>query len=199
MDEERNVSGVDEAVDAQVRNIEAQYGKTVAEWLAIIRESGKTKHGEILALLKPDYGISHGNANRIALIARDADSATNAKAAEAAGIDPLAAMYDGKKAGLKPAHDALMAVITPLGSDIELAPKKGYVSLRRKKQFAMIQPTTATRIDVGLVLKGESATERLESAAGFNEMFTHRVRVASAADVDDQLKAWIKQAYEDAG
>jgi hypothetical protein len=193
------MSSVDSAIDAQVRNIEAQYGKTVAEWMAIIQQSGKTKHGEIMALLKTEYGMTHGNANRIALIARDADTATNVRAQEAAGIDPLAAMYEGKKAALKPAHDALIAFITPLGSDIELAPKKGYVSLRRKKQFAMIQPTTATRIDVGLVLKGEPTTDRLESAASFNEMFTHRVRVASAAEVDDQLKAWIKQAYDGAG
>lgn len=108
-------------------------------------------------------------------------------------------LYGGKKAGLKPLHDALMTVITTFGDDIELAPKKGYVSLRRKRQFAMIQPTTATRIDLGLVLKDVSATERLESAASFNVLFTHRVRVNAIDDVDAQVVAWMMLAYDLAG
>ncbi len=107
-------------------------------------------------------------------------------------------MYSGKKAGLKPLHDALMTMITTFGDDIELAPKKGYVSLRRKKQFAMIQPT-ATRIDVGLILKDMPTTERLKSAASFNALFTHRVRVSTINDLDAQVISWLKQAYDLAG
>ncbi len=191
------MSTVDAALEAQVRNIEAKYGKPLADWIALIRQSGTTKHNEIIALLKTDYGMSHGDANRVALIARESDAASMVNTAQAAGVDPVDAIYEGKKAALKPVHDAVMAVINGFGGDIELAPKKGYVSLRRKKQFAMIQPTTATRIDVGMILKGEPTTERLESSA--NDMFTHRVRLSSAADVDDQLKAWLKQAYDAAG
>jgi hypothetical protein len=92
-----------------------------------------------------------------------------------------------------------MIAITSFGNDIELAPKKGYVSLRRKKQFAMIQPTSVTHIDIGLILKGVPPNERLESASSFNALFTHRVRVNTVNDVDEQLITWLKQAYDRAG
>jgi hypothetical protein len=193
------MSTVDEGLAAQIRNIERQYGKSLDEWIALIKESGLTKHTEIVAMLKNRYGMSHGSAHRVALKAREADAASLVKAAEASSRDPVSELYSGKKAGLKPLHDALMAVITTFGDDLELAPKKGYVSLRRKKQFAMIQPTTASRIDLGLVLKDVPATGRLESAASFNALFTHRVRLNAVSDVDAQVVAWLKQAYDLAG
>ncbi len=193
------MSTVDEGLEAQIRTIEQRYGKPLNEWIAIVKESGLTKHTDIVAMLKSQYGMSHGSAHRVALKAREADAASIVKAAEASGRDPAALLYSGKKAGLKPLHDALMTSITNFGDDIELAPKKGYVSLRRKKQFAMIQPTTATRIGVGLILKEVPTTERLESAANFNALFTHRVRVNTINDVDAQVIAWLKQAYDLAG
>jgi hypothetical protein len=193
------MSTVDEGIQAQIRNIERQYGKPLGEWIALIRESGLTKHTEIVAMLKSQYGMSHGSAHRVALKAREAEAASIVKAAEASSRDSVSELYSGKKAGLKPLHDTLMTAITTFGDDIELALKKGYVSLRRKKQFAMIQPTTATRIDLGLILKDVPATERLESAASFNALFTHRVRVSTINDVDAQVISWLKQAYDLAG
>lgn len=193
------MSSVDEGLEAQIRNIEQQYGKPLGEWIALVKESGLTKHTEIVAMLKSQYGMSHGSAHRVALKAREADAASLVKAAETSGRDPVSELYSGKKAGLKPLHDALMTAITAFGDDIELAPKKGYLSLRRKKQFAMIQPTTATRIDLGLILKEIPTTERLESAASFNALFTHRVRVSTINDVDAQVISWLKQAYNLAG
>lgn len=92
------------------------------------------------------------------------------------------------------------AVIDTLGADVTLVPKKGYVSLRRpKKQFAMIQPSGAGRIDLGLILPGVPAGGRLEPASSFNALFTHRVRVTSADDLDDTLAGWLAGAYANAG
>jgi hypothetical protein len=190
---------IDEGLEAQIRNIEERYGKPLSEWIAIVRESGITKHTGMVAMLKSQYGMSHGSAHRVALKAREADGASMVQAAKASGRDPVEEMYSGKKADLKPLHDALMTAITSFGNDIEQVPKKGYVSLRRKKQFAMIQPTGATRIDIGLILKGVPPTERLESASSFNALFTHRVRVNTINDVDEQLITWLKQAYDLAG
>ena len=190
------MSTVDEALQTQIRNIEEKYGKSLAEWIALIRDSGITKHTEIIAMLKSQYGVSHGSANRLALIAREADAASIARAAKASGSDPIDDMYSGKKADLKPLYDALISAITSFGNDIEVAPKKGYVSLRRKKQFAMLQPTTVSRIDVGLILNDAPTTGRLESASGLNAMFTHRVRVTDTKDIDEQLITWLKQAYD---
>jgi Domain of unknown function (DUF5655)/Domain of unknown function (DUF4287) len=193
------MSIVDKGLEAQIHNIEEQYGKSLSEWIALIKESGTTKHTDMVTMLKSQYGMSHSSAHRVALKAREADGASMVQAAKASGRDPVEEMYSGKKADLKPLHDALMIAITSFGNDIELAPKKGYVSLRRKKQFAMIQPTSVTRIDIGLILKGVPPTERLESASSFNALFTHRVRVNTVNDVDEQLITWLKQAYDLAG
>lgn len=193
------MSTIDEALQTQIRNIEEKYGKSPAEWIALIRESGITKHIEIIAMLKSQYGVTHGSANRLALIAREADAASIIRAAKATGSDPIDDIYSGKKAGLKPLHDTLITTITTFGNDIEVALKKGYVSVRRKKQFAMLQPTTVSRIDVGLILKDAPTIGRLESASGLNAMFTHRIRVSNIKDIDEQLITWLKQAYDFAG
>jgi len=89
-----------------------------------------------------------------------------------------------------------LAKIQSFGPDIDLAPKKGYVSVRRTKQFAILQPSTATRLDVGINLKGVEASGKLEPSGSFNAMLTHRVRVTTLDEVDDNLVAWLKQAYE---
>ena len=184
---------VEEGLQAQIRNIEATYGKPMSEWQAIIAASGMTKHTDVVNMLKSDYGMTHGAAHRVSIVARQA-----AQPAER-DRDPISAMYTGKKAGLRPLHEALMKAVEALGDDIELAPKKGYVSLRRRKQYAMIQPSAAGRIDLGLILRDMPADERLESAAGFNALFTHRVRLFGPADVDAQLISWLQRAYDHAG
>jgi len=82
----------------------------------------------------------------------------------------------------------------------DIVPKKGYLSLRRRNQFAMVQPSTDSRIDLGLILPATTpSTGRLESAAKFNPLFTHRVRITAATDVDDELRGWLATAYALAG
>ena len=92
-----------------------------------------------------------------------------------------------------------MNAISTFGDDIEQIPKKGYLSLRRRKQFAMIQPSGVGRIDVGLILKDVPVGGRLESAAGFNALFTHRVRLADRAGLDAEFLGWLRTAYDRAG
>jgi hypothetical protein len=138
----------------------------------------------------------------------DAASGLAAAAGPVAAAGPAAAspgevadaLYAGKKASLRPLHDQLMAEVLGLGPDVSLAPKKGYVSLRRpRKHFAMIQPSGAGRIVLGLILPGVSAGGRLEPSGSFNALFTHRVRVTSAADLDSALARWLAGAYAAAG
>jgi hypothetical protein len=187
---------VEEGLQAQIRNIEATYGKPMSEWLAIIAASGLTKHTEVVAMLKNDYGMTHGAAHRVSLVARQGAAAS---ADGGQGSDPVSALYTGRKASLRPVHDALMSAVTAFGDDIGVAPKKDYLSLRRRRQFAMIQPSAAGRIDVGLILRDVPTGGRLESAADFNALFTHRVRIAGLADLDAELIGWLKRAYDCAG
>jgi hypothetical protein len=184
---------VDTALQSQIRNIETKYGKPLSHWFAVIDASGLSKHNEVVAMLKDEHGLAHGAAHRVSLLARQRDSA-----GPAAPLDPADALYPGAKAGLRPLHDALLTEIHALGA-FDVAPKKGYLSLRRRKQFAMIQPG-AGRIDLGLILPAATpATSRLESAAKFNPLFTHRVRIAAATDLDDELRGWLAAAYALAG
>jgi hypothetical protein len=188
------MASVEDGIAAQIRNIETAYGKPIDAWIQLVKASGLAKHNEIVAMLKTDHGMRHGAAHRVALVARNADQPAPATADAA-----IQALYTGKRAALRPLHDKLIAAIADFGGDIEQVPKKGYVSLRRAKQFAMIQPSAMGRLDVGLILKAHEPTGRLESAKGFNALFTHRVRIQTAADIDDELCAWLHQAYRGAG
>ena len=184
---------VEDAFQSMWQNLAEKTGKNRAEWISTARSSGLGKHRELVNWLKSDHGLTHGYANAIALaaLAKEED-------APAGAADQIDGLFEGGKAGLRPIYDQLIQVINGLGSDVELAPKKAYVSLRRSKQFGIIQPTTATRLDLGLVLKGLNPTERLEPSGSFNAMLTHRVRLSGVGDVDSELAGWLKQAYSEA-
>lgn len=176
--------------ETMIANMKAKTGKTLPQWLTIVRKSKLEKHGQIVKLLKSDHGMTHGFANLVAHKALKSDAGS-------AETDLVAAQYSGAKSDLKPIYDAVIAAAKACG-DVEIAPKKAYVSLRRSKQFAIVQPSTKTRVDLGLNLKGEAATERLEASGSFNAMVSHRVRLEKPADVDKNVKAWIKLAWQEA-
>lgn len=189
------MADMDKAVATQLANIEKRSGKTLAELKALLQASGLAKHGELRDYLKRELGMGHGDANTMVHYALGSDGA-----AQAAGMDGdavLDAIYTGPKAAMRPIHEALMAEIARFG-EFEIAPKKGYVSLRRKKQFAMLGPATNSRFEVGLNMKGVPGTERLlEQPAG--GMCSHKVRVADASEVDAELSGWLRQAFDSAG
>ena len=184
---------MEEGLRSQVRNIEARYGRPITAWIELISASGKTKHSEIVAMLKEDHGMAHAAAHRVALVARDQPAGRDA-ADPKAPFDPVDELYPDRRAALRPIHERLMAAIQAFGQ-VEVAPKKGYLSLRRRKQFAMIQPA-AQWVNVGLVHPGLPPGTRAESAARFNALFTHRVRIRSTAEVDEQLVRWLREAYD---
>jgi hypothetical protein len=179
----------DAAAAAMIQKLEASTGKTIADWIQLVRQSSLAKHGEIVAMLKSAHGVTHGYANLIAHQALQSDASFSDAA------DLIHAQYAGEKAALRPIYDSLIAAINGFGNDVGIAPKKGYVSVRRSKQFAIIQPSTKTRVDVGIQLKGIAPTGRLEASGSFNAMVSHRVRVESAGQVDAELIQWLRQAY----
>ncbi|MGI9202639.1 MAG: DUF4287 domain-containing protein [Woeseiaceae bacterium] len=180
----------EEMAKAMIANMKEKTGKTLKQWIAIAKKSGAGKHGEIVKFLKADHGMTHGFANLVAhkTLKSDAGSATT---------DLVAAQYSGAKEGLRPIYDALIKAAKNCG-DIEVSPKKAYVSLRRSKQFAIIQPSTRTRVDLGLNMKGAPAKGRLEASGSFNAMVSHRVKLEKVADVNKEVVAWLKKAWSDA-
>jgi hypothetical protein len=186
-------NSVDDQISTMEANILAKTGRTSSYWVRKAKEQKLEKHGQIVKFLKTEHGITHGYANLIA------HQALQSAAAYQDDSDLVAVQYAGPKADLKPIYDKLMKEIGKFGKDVEVAPKKAYVSLRRKKQFALIQPSTKTRLDVGINLKGKPATDRLEASGSFNAMVSHRVRLESPADANKELITWLKEAYEAAG
>lgn len=183
---------MDGAEASVARSLEEKTGKSLDAWISLARTAGLSKHGELRDHLKNKHSLTHGYANLVVhkTLASDAGSSEPDALVEA--------QYAGAKAPLRPLYEQLVKTVQSFGSDVEIAPKKGYVSLRRSKQFALIQPSTATRMDVGLVLKGVAPTPRLEAAGSFNAMVTHRVRLEPTAAVDKELTGWLKRAYESA-
>jgi len=177
---------------AMIAGLPEKTGKSLQEWLDLLQPAGLTKHKEIVALLKSKHGLTHGFANMIALQYLNADSQT---ASDTEAL--VAAQYAGAKAGLVPIYEAIIAAAQSFGKDVQISPKKAYVSLRRSKQFAIVQPSAAQRVDLGLVLKTVKPQGRLEAAGSFNAMVTHRVRISNPTDVDRELVKWLKQAYQE--
>jgi len=183
----------DDPLAAVSASLEAKTGRNLAAWTTLAKAHGETRHSALVAWLKSEHGLTHGYANTIALKAREADAASIGEA------DLVAQMFAGPKAAIRPVYDKVMAIVSELGPDVELAPKKGYTSLRRKKQFGLVQPSTKDRLDLGLNLKGDAPAGRLEASGSFNAMVSHRVRLASADEVDSEVAAWLKEAYSRAG
>lgn len=193
----------DQATLTMIANLEKNTGRSLGDWIALVRAAGPLKHGEVVTLLKTKYGLGHGYANLVAHRAKEAATptatGTTAGTPAAAAADPADEWFAGDKAAMRPVYDAVLALMRPLGTDIELAPKKGYVSLRRAKQFATVHASTKTRVDVGLQLKGVAPAGRLEAAGSWNAMVTHRVRLEQPAQANAELGRWLRQAYTAAG
>lgn len=175
---------------AYLDSVKAQTGKTPEDFRLLAAEKGLVKNGEIVAWLKADYGLGHGHANAIAhVITQHGQERVSTE-------DAVAAHFTGKKVAWREPYDALMAAITEFGSDVQAGPAKSYISLLRgEKKFGIVQ-VSVERLDIGIKLKGVAPTERFEAAGTWNAMVTHRVRITDPQQIDADVLAWLKQAYD---
>ena len=186
---------MDKALQTQLANIEKRTGKTLDQLAKIVKASRLTKHGEIRDMLKSDLGMGHGDANTVVHTVLRSGGAAAAAAEGKSAADVVDEIYTGPKAALRPIHDKAMEAIAAFGA-FEIAPKKGYLSLRRKKQFAMIGPATNTRVEIGLNMKGLPGTDRL-LAQPPGGMCQYKVKVESPSEVNRELIAWIRRAFDE--
>lgn len=168
-------------------------GKTVAEWVEIVRATGIEKHSLIIKHLKAEHEFTHGFANMVAHAFRGSAAASFTE------DELITTQYSKGKEGLKPIYDRLIAEVSKFGDDVEIAPKRANVSLRRARQFALVQPSTKTRIDLGLKYNETPESERIIGSGSFGSMCTNRVQITSLDDVDDELIGFLKTAYDQAG
>jgi len=176
---------------AYLNNIHAKTGKTPADFRALAKKKGLTTYREVLDWLKADFGLGHGHANAIAQLLINADKF------KAAPADKLAAHFAGDKLKWRQAYEVLADKLQQFGPDVTLAPNQTYINvLRKRKKFAILQPSTAERFDIGIKLKGVAPTDRFEQAGNWNSMVTHRVRISDPKQINAEVIKWLKQAYE---
>jgi hypothetical protein len=185
----------------QLKNIQTRTGKTIKELHAAVAATGLAKHGDKRSWLMEHFKLGYGDANTVVhvmgAIPTGLDGSAPAPAPVAAQGDPLDAIYTGAKAHLRPLHEHVMAALSAFGA-FEQAPKKTYISLRRKKQFAMLGPATKEQIELGLNAKGLPEHPRLKALPP-GGMCQYSVRLAQPAEVDATLLAWVRAAYDGAG
>jgi len=188
-------------VQKWISDLPAKTGRTLDEWMAFIKKSGPATEKERRLWLKTEHGLGTNIASWLA-------ERANGEAMGLAEEDPEAylaaapeyvdAMYAGAKAGLRPLYDALLQLGLGLGTDVKACPCKTIVPLYRNHVFAQLKPTTRTRLDLGLALGDLEATGRLIDTGGLakKDRITHRIPISRMEDIDDEVKLWLKTAYD---
>ncbi len=182
---------MDKAEQTMMDNLFKNTGKTLEQWIDIVKKQNFGKHGEIIKFLKEEHSFTHGFANMVAMKSRGADAGSVRNKAEL-----IEKQYKGKE-HFMPLYERLLSEVLKFGKDVEVAPKNAYVSLRRKKQFAIFNPATKTRFEVGINLKGQEPKGRLEAEKP-NSMCSHKINLSDLSDVDHEVIEWLKIAYDNA-
>jgi predicted transport protein len=177
---------MDKALKTMIDNMPEKTGKSLEEWIEILNSKSFSKHSEAVKYLKTEHQVTHGFANTIVALSKEDATSED---------DLVTAQYTGKEA-LFPIYKALISHVKTLGKDVTITPKKGSVSIIRKRQFVLIKPATKTRIDLGFKLKDKPTSGRLGDSGPFGTMCTHRVQLSALNDIDTELKNWIKEAYD---
>jgi predicted transport protein len=183
---------MDKTVATMIESLKEKTGQSLEEWKKIIAKQGLSKHGEIVNFLKETHQVTHGYASEIALktLGSDADSTTNTD-------DLIVSQYKGKE-HLKAFYDKLLSEIKQFKGEFEIAPKKTYVSLKRKKQFIILNPASKTRFEIGFNLKGVEPKGKLEAEKP-NGICSHKINLSDISEIDKEVIAWIKMAFDNAG
>ena len=182
-----------------IGELKQKTGRTLEEWLAHIKKSGPKSENERREWLKEKYGLGTNTAWWLAARAdgKEEESSDPDRYLAKAETD-VEKMYSGGKAKLRPLYDALLKLGLKTGKEAKACPCQTIVPLYRNHVFAQIKPTTQTRIDMGFALGDMKPTGRLIDTGGFakKDRITHRIEITSKDDIDDEVKHWLKVAYD---
>ena len=177
---------MDKALQTMIDNMPAKTGKSLAEWKDILKAKSFGKHSEGVNFLKTEYKVTHGFANTIITLSKEENTTSE---------ELVDSQYKGKD-HLLPIYEKIIKAVQNFGNDVEIVPKKASVSLKTKKQFALIQPSTKSRIDLGIKIKDKAPKGRLETSGPFGTMCTHRVQITETGQVDEEVIAYLQEAYD---
>jgi hypothetical protein len=184
-----------------IATVKAKTGRTLQEWLRLIKKEGPQDEKACRVWLKEHYGLGTNSAwwlveravgNKLGLA--DDDPESYLKAAP----EYVNAMFEGGKEGLRPIYEMLLRVALALGNDVKACPCQTIVPLYRRHVFAQLKPTTRSRLDLGLALKDMKTPTRLIDTGGFakKDRITRRIPISSLDEIDDVAKHWLEMAYE---
>jgi hypothetical protein len=185
-------------VQTWIECLPAKSGRSLEQWLALVKKEGPKDTAGRRAWLKKEHGLGTNSAWWMADRAEgrgleDSDPAAYLAAAK----KYVEAQYAGKKSALRPIYDALLELGLSIAKDVKACPCKTIVPLYRNHVFAEIKPTTLTRVDLGLALKDTRTPKRLVDTGGLlkKDRITHRIPITSTKDIDAEVKRWLKAAY----
>ena len=186
-------------VQKWIDDLPAKTGKSLDQWLKFIKKNGPKTETERRDWLKKEHGLGTNSAWWLAERAEGKggeDSDPEAYLVAAEGY--VEKMFEGPKASLRPIYQALLKLGLGIGKEAKACPCQTIVPLYRNHVFAQIKPTTQTRIDMGFALKDMKATGRLIDTGGFakKDRITHRIPITSIKEIDDEVKHWLKIAYD---
>jgi len=183
-----------------VATLKEKTGRSLEEWLALMKKSGLKTETERRAWLKTVHGLGMNTAWGIAEYAEPHGSDfANPEAYLAAAEGYVERMFSGPKTGLEPLYDELLGLGLGIAKDVKACPCKTMVPLYRNHVFAQIKPATQTRIDLGFALGARKPEGRLIDTGGYakKDRITHRIPISSTKDIDGEVKKWLKTAYEE--
>jgi len=178
---------------AMIACLPEQTGRSLRQWMTLVRKHGPVEPDAAYAWLKKKHGLGGGHAGVIA-----SELAGGPAYARKTPEQLVAAQYSGVKAALRPIHDRLVAAARALGNDVRVEPCMTYVSLMRGRQFAVVRATTKTRVDLGLALGDTPATGCLlaKPPPGTSDRITHRIALTKASQVNHEVRHWLKKASQ---
>jgi len=182
-----------------VSTLKEKTGRSLDEWLAVVKTSGPGTEKNLREWLKQEFKLGANSAWWIAERAAGKGSETDDPEAYLRAAEQyVERMYSGRKAVLRPLYDKLLVLGLSMGRDAKACPCETMVPLYRRHVFAQIKPTTQTRIDMGFALGALKAEGRLVETGGFakKDRITHRIGISSPADIDGEVKRWLRVAYE---
>ena len=182
-----------------MQELRQKTGRSLEEWIALIKKSGPASAKEQRDWLKKEH---HLGTNYAASIVQQLEGSgseqTSAEAYLKAAAEWVEAQYSGPRAALRPLYEQLLAIGFSLGKDVRVCPCRSMVPFYRKHVFANIKPSTNTRIDLGFALGNMKTPKRLMDTGGYEkkDRITRRIEIKAKGDIDDDVKRWLKKAYE---
>lgn len=180
-------------IESVVANFRSKTGKTLDQWIAIVKKSGPSSDKERRAWLKETHGLTTNYAMFVVEQAAGRGGAEN--------YDPetlVNRIFSGQRSTLRPLYEQILQFGLSLGNDVRVCPCATIIPFYRKHVFAQVRVPNRSRIDLGFALGDLKAIGPLIDTGGFakKDRITHRIEIATEEQFNKEAKEWFRRAYE---